>query len=84
MKRLVIFAAGCAGSVGAVVVLIWALHGFIGPGLPLAGLVAMVLGMVLTVALAIGLMALLFYSNRSGYDEVVYRSDSIVHHDDER
>ncbi len=72
MKRLVVYSSWCAGVIAAVFVMIWALHGFIGPGLPLGALVAMVLGISLTVALAIGLMALLFYSDRSGYDESVY------------
>ena len=33
------------------------------------GMVALVLGVALSLALGIGLMGLVFYSNRSGYDE---------------
>ncbi len=75
MRRLLFYVVGCVGAAGAVLALIWALHGFVGPGLPLVAMIAMSLGMVLSVALAMGLMALLFYSDRSGYDETIYRGD---------
>ena len=40
----------------------------VGGGMSGAGYGAMVLGIVATLALGIGLMALVFYSNRSGHD----------------
>jgi hypothetical protein len=40
-----------------------------GPPMPANGYIAMVLGVVLSVVVGCGLMALLFYSNRHGYDE---------------
>jgi hypothetical protein len=40
----------------------------VGGGMSEAGYGAMVLGIVATLALGIGLMALVFYSNRSGRD----------------
>ena len=40
----------------------------VGGGMSGAGYGAMVLGIVATLALGIGLMALVFYSNRSGRD----------------
>jgi uncharacterized membrane protein YdfJ with MMPL/SSD domain len=40
-----------------------------GPAMPTSGYVAMALGVVFSVALGCGLMALVFYSNRYGYDE---------------
>lgn len=40
-----------------------------GPPMPATGYVAMTLGVVLSVGVGSGLMALLFYSNRHGYDE---------------
>jgi hypothetical protein len=43
-----------------------------GPPMPLTGYVAMTLGVVFSVVLGCGLMALLFYSNRYGYDEISY------------
>ena len=35
-----------------------------------AGWLAMILGVIVTLALGIGLMALVFISNRRGYDEI--------------
>ncbi len=40
-----------------------------GPPMPEFGYVAMALGVVFSVGLGCGLMALLFYSSRHGYDE---------------
>lgn len=40
-----------------------------GPPMPTAGYVAMILGIVFSLAVGCGLMALLFYSSRHGYDE---------------
>src|ERR1700722_14245654 len=41
-----------------------------GPPMPVTGYVAMTLGVVFSVAVGCGLMALLFYSHRHGYDEI--------------
>jgi len=43
-----------------------------GPPMPLTGYIAMTLGVVFSVVVGCGLMALLFYSNRHGYDEISY------------
>ena len=40
-----------------------------GPPMPAAGYVAMTLGIVFSLVVGCGLMALLFYSNRYGYDD---------------
>jgi hypothetical protein len=40
-----------------------------GPPMPTAGYVAMALGVVFSLVIGCGLMALLFYSSRHGYDE---------------
>jgi hypothetical protein len=42
---------------------------FEGPPLPTQGFIAMILGVVFSVIIGCGLMALIFYSNRYGYDE---------------
>jgi hypothetical protein len=42
---------------------------FDGPPLPTQGYIAMTLGVVFSVVIGCGLMALVFYSNRYGYDE---------------
>jgi len=46
-----------------------------GPPMPAAGYVAMILGIVFSLVVGCGLMALLFYSSRHGYDEP-FQSDS--------
>jgi len=40
-----------------------------GPPMPTSGYVAMILGIVFSLVIGCGLMALLFYSSRYGYDE---------------
>ncbi len=40
-----------------------------GPPMPTAGYVAMILGVVISLVVGCGLMALLFYSSRHGYDD---------------
>jgi fatty acid desaturase len=45
-----------------------------GPPMPAVGYVAMILGIVFSLVIGCGLMALLFYSSRHGYDEP-YRAD---------
>jgi len=40
-----------------------------GPSMPTTGYIAMTLGAVFSLIVGCGLMALLFYSNRHGYDE---------------
>jgi hypothetical protein len=45
-----------------------------GPPMPAVGYVAMILGIVISLIVGCGLMALLFYSSRHGYDEP-YRPD---------
>jgi hypothetical protein len=44
-----------------------------GPPMPTTGYVAMALGIIFSVVIGCGLMALLFYSHRHGYDEQTQR-----------
>jgi hypothetical protein len=46
-----------------------------GPPMPAAGYFAMTLGIVFSLVIGCGLMALLFYSSRHGYDEQAHRVD---------
>jgi hypothetical protein len=46
-----------------------------GPPMPAAGYVAMTLGIVFSLVVGCGLMALVFYSSRYGYDEQARRED---------
>ena len=52
----------------------WMMHS--STPMPASGYVAMTLGIVLSVVVGCGLMALVFYSNRKGYDEPAERDDS--------
>jgi hypothetical protein len=51
---------------------LWAFNGFHGLGIGVAGTIAAVLGVTVTIALGVGLMALVFASDRSNKDEEVY------------
>jgi hypothetical protein len=46
-------------------------RGIEGPPMPVEGVVAMWLGIVFSLVVGCGLMALVFYSSRYGYDEAV-------------
>jgi len=48
---------------------IW--RGIEGPAMPTEGIVAMWLGIVFSLLVGCGLMALVFYSSRRGYDDAV-------------
>ena len=68
LARWMVIAVLCALLVGAVVL------GYLGwvstdTKVPEAGYVALVLGVVFSLVVGIGLMALVFYSSRKGYDE---------------
>jgi hypothetical protein len=60
-------AAAAVACVAAFVAALWAELG--DAEMSAAGWAAMLLGMVVTLGLGFGLMALVFYSNRRGYDD---------------
>jgi hypothetical protein len=66
-------------ATGAVVYLGWTLGN--GADVPTSGYAAMALGVIISLAVGFGLMALLFYSSRRGYDEppvlIVPENDSV-------
>ncbi len=51
-----------------------------GAPIPTAGYVAMALGIVFSLVIGCGLMALVFYSSRHGYDEQVQQPDDRERH----
>jgi len=59
----------CAGVIAALLAVVWAVDGLSGLGLSVHGMVALSLGILLSVGLGVGLMALVFYSNRTGQDD---------------
>ncbi len=68
-KWFTIYLCACAGLVLAGGLGLWAADGFDDHGLSVHGLIALVGGSALMAGLTIGLMALVFHSNRSGHDD---------------
>ena len=62
MRWVFKFSAGCVGAMVVVLGLIWAFGGFDNLGLDTSGVIALSLGILFTVALGVGLMAAIFYS----------------------
>ena len=56
---------------------VWfAVHGWMaieGPDIPMEGYVAMAAGIIFTLIVGVGLMSLVFYSRRHGYDDAADR-----------
>jgi len=69
MKWVLTFSLVCVVAIAAIIFLAWAASGFDFGGLSTQGVVAIVAGSVFTVLLSVGLMALVFYSSRSGRDD---------------
>jgi len=69
MKWIINYSLLCISAVVVVLAAGWASNGFTTGGLSGHGIVAIVLGVTFSVLLAVALMALVFYSNRSGHDE---------------
>src|SRR5580658_3408419 len=65
------FAIAATTAIVIMLALIWALTGFGWLGLDATATIGALLGIVFAIALAVGLMTLIFYSNRSGMDDVV-------------
>jgi hypothetical protein len=68
MKRLVWFFAICLAGIAVVMLLIWLGGGFSGYGPDRSIGVAIALGVLCTSLLGVGLMGLMFHSDRSGRD----------------
>ena len=68
------FAVISVAAIAALIAIAWVVFGFGSLGLHTSGMIALSLGILLTAGLGVGLMALVFYSDRSGQDDVVRRS----------
>jgi di/tricarboxylate transporter len=73
-RWMVIFAVASLCGIAAVLFLLWAFNGFHGLGIGVAGTVFAIFGIVVTSALGVALMGLVFYSDRSNIDEDVGHS----------
>ena len=70
MRRLVGFSLACLGFIALVMLVVLLIGGFeLMGGLGTHGWIAFTLGVVVTSALGVGLMALVFHSDRSGQDD---------------
>jgi hypothetical protein len=63
------FPIAASTAIVILLALVWALTGFGWLGLDATATVGAVLGIVFAIALAVALMTLIFYSNRSGMDD---------------
>src|SRR5262245_51703501 len=73
-RWIIYFVAGAVGLMAFVLLVLWASNGFQVLGIGTVGVIALMMGSLLTTTLGIALMGLVFYSDRSGTDEFVYRS----------
>jgi ABC-type multidrug transport system permease subunit len=69
MRWVLTFAAFNATFIAVVLVMLWVIGGFEDSGLSTHGWVALLLGITLTSALGVALMALVFHSARKDYDD---------------
>lgn len=70
-RWIAIFAGSCVGLLAFVYLALWAFNGFHGLGLDWVGTIALTLGTIVSAGLGVGLMALVFYSDRSQRDREV-------------
>ncbi len=75
MSWIRFFLGVCAAIVALALLGVWALRGFDTFGMGFHGILALLLGAILSSAVGIGLMALVFFSNRSGHDDEIGRPD---------
>jgi len=82
MKKILIIAASVL-AIGAIS--FWGLTVLVsiqGVELSIHGKIAMAIGILFTLGMGIGLMSLVFYSNKHGHDESVYHSADQVDGDE--
>jgi hypothetical protein len=83
-RWLLWFCGSCALLIPVALGMFWASTGFESLGLSGQGLAMVILMSVLVSAMGVGLMALVFQSDRSGLDELVYHPQNDGPADDQR
>jgi len=78
----VILAGSCAAMAVVVIGSLWVLNGFHGVGVDATTLIALLAGTILSTALGVALMGLVFYSDMSGADEAVRDASTEDHRPD--
>jgi hypothetical protein len=74
MRWILVFVGANAALLAFVFLVLWGSNGFDGMGLSRHGVIALTMGATLTAAVAVGLMALVFYSNRIEHDGGVHQA----------
>src|SRR5215813_4550822 len=74
LRWLIGYAIATLSLVAVVLLVLWGLDGFQGFNLDAGTTAAVVVGIAITSALGVGLMGLVFYSDRINTDEDVYRA----------
>lgn len=72
MRRVILFVAACNAVLAVALVIAWVAGAFVYLGVNGGIATAIVVGLVVASEVAIGLMALIFYSEESGQDEAAY------------
>ena len=71
----ILLIAGLGLALGGIVWWDWSVFATIGFDMPAVGWVALILGSLVTIAVGAGLMFLMFWSNRHGFDDAVGHTD---------
>ena len=74
LRWLVGYVLATLGGIALVLLVLWTLDGFQGFNLDAGATAAVVVGIAVTSALGVGLMGLIFYSDRIGADDDAYRA----------
>jgi hypothetical protein len=72
MRRVILFVVGCNAVLAAALAVAWAAGAFAYLGVNGGIATAIVVGLIVASEVTIGLMALVFYSDKSGQDEAAY------------
>ena len=78
LRWLIGYVLTTLSGIALVLLVLWALDGFQGFNLDAGASAAVVVGIAITSALGVGLMGLIFYSDRIGADEDAYRATAAV------
>jgi hypothetical protein len=74
MRRAIWFAFGSSGAIAVALLVFWLANGFARVGLDTNIVIALALGILFSILLGVGLMTLVFYSDRSGQDDQVHQA----------
>jgi uncharacterized membrane protein len=83
VKAFLILVAALAALAG-IVWWNWSVFSEVGFGMPASGWIALAIGTIFSLILGVGLMFLIFYSSRRGYDEAAQRVDEDAADKDDR